>query len=547
MEGKRLKLPAGLTTFEEIRTRGYLYVDKTRHLVNLIDTGKIYFLARPRRFGKSLTVSTFEALFSGRKDLFKGLYAEEFLNRPEFKPSPVIWLDMCGVDTFDGIDSINESIIMKTLMVADELEVEIGKTSSAAVTLAKLIVNTAKKYDRKVVFLLDEYDKPYTDFVNDPVMAPKVRKLLRSYYSQIKANDKHISFIFITGISKFTKMGVFSTLNNITDISLLEEYGEICGLTEEEIINYFPDYLEETANKFEMTTEALIKKMKEYYNGFCFDSGGKHRLYNPYSILRFFFAQMFSNYWIESGTSSMFVDYLKSNKVSVEQFRHYQVSDDFFNNATEIEKATPDSFLFQTGYLSLREGTNEMLALDYPNTEVLESLSSLVSKYVLKDNSDDFTYCRSDLISGMLDIDYKLVVSALNRLLASIPYDDFSAAAVKNISDNRYEMKPQEWLYRSNIIAFLRGCGVVVVAEMHTNLGRADLVIAHKGKIWVIELKVAYEGENPEKKAQKAYRQMINKQYADPFPDAVSIAMVIDDTVRQITHFKFKAKKISGR
>ena len=209
MENKRLKLPAGLPTFEEIRTEGYIYVDKTKHLIDLISTGKIYFLARPRRFGKSLTVSTLYALFSGKKDLFKGLYAEDFLNRPEFKPSPVIWLDMSGVDTYDGIEGIKESIKMRTLMAAEELEVEIDKTASAGDMLTKLIVNTAKKHNQSVVFLLDEYDKPYTDFVNDRYMADEVRKLLRGYYSQIKANDKHISFIFITGICKFTKMGGF--------------------------------------------------------------------------------------------------------------------------------------------------------------------------------------------------------------------------------------------------------------------------------------------------------------------------------------------------
>jgi len=213
-------------------------------------------------------------------------------------------------------------------------------------------------------------------------MAPKVRKLLKSYYSQIKANDKFISFIFITGISKFTKMGVFSTLNNITDISFDEEYGTLCGWTEEEIIKYFPDHLDDTAKKFGLSTEELIKKMKDYYNGFCFDTGGKHRLYNPYSTLRFFFHKRFSNYWIESGTSSMFVDYLKSNKLSVEQFRNYSVSEDFFDNSTEIEKAIPESFLFQTGYLSLREGKEDMFALDYPNTEVRNALSMLVSQYI---------------------------------------------------------------------------------------------------------------------------------------------------------------------
>ena len=213
MESKRLKLPAGLSTFEEIRTEGYIYVDKTHHLVNLIDTGKIYFLARPRRFGKSLTISTFEALFSGRKELFKGLYAEEFLNRPSFKPSPVIWLDLSQVvTTQQRIEKIENSLRQITIETAEQLGVKVPKKLSSGDTLRNLIINTTQKYNQKVVFLLDEYDKPYTDFVNDPVMASKVRNLLRGYYSQIKANDEHISFIFITGISKYTKMGVFSTL-----------------------------------------------------------------------------------------------------------------------------------------------------------------------------------------------------------------------------------------------------------------------------------------------------------------------------------------------
>jgi len=534
----RLKLPAGLPTFEEIRSKGYIYVDKTKYLVDMIDTGKLYFLSRPRRFGKSLTVSTFEALFSGKKHLFKGLYAEEFLNRPEFKPSPVIWLDMGGVVTSGDIKSIEESIKIRTLMVAESLDVVVEKTSSAGDILAKLIVNTAKKYNQPVVFLLDEYDKPYTDFVNKPKMAEEVRELLRSYYSQIKANDRHISFVFITGISKFTKLGVFSTLNNISDISLNKKYGAICGLTEEEILHYFPDYLDETARELEMTTEEFFKKMKDHFNGFCFDIEGKHRLYNPYSTLRLFQNQIFLNYWIESGTSSMFVNYLKSNRLTVEQFRNFPVTADFLNNSIEIENAAPESFLFQTGYLSFRKYPEGMLVLDYPNTEVLESLSALVTQYVMEHRKDDFSYCRRDFLIAVERGMYELVISVFNRLLASIPYDDFNNAAQQSILFNNYKFSVQEWLYRSNIISFLRGCGVVVVAEMHTNLGRADLVVKYMGKIWVMELKVAYTGDNPVKKADEAFQQMIDKNYALPYPDAICIAMVIDDAVRQITEYR---------
>jgi hypothetical protein len=236
MENKKLKLPIGLQSFEDIRTRGFIYVDKTKQLVDLIDKGDIYFLARPRRFGKSLTVSTFKALFSGKKELFKGLAAEEFVNRPDYQAYPVIHLDMSMVTTDSGIDNIRESIKRLTFELAERLDVEVSNDLPAGDMLRSIIIKTAKKYNQNVVILLDEYDKPYTDFVNDPEMADSVRNILSSYYIQIKANSEYIRFTFITGISKFARFGVFSTLNTPLAISLMPEYAEICGYTEEEII-----------------------------------------------------------------------------------------------------------------------------------------------------------------------------------------------------------------------------------------------------------------------------------------------------------------------
>ena len=227
MEKKRLKLPIGIQTFEKLRENDCVYVDKTKYLVKIIDNISVCFLARPRRFGKSLTVSTFDALFSGKKELFKGLYAEDFLNRPDFEPSPVIRLDMSSITTDCGIDMLKKSINQLTIEVAGRLGVDVPKDLSGGDILRNLIVNTAGKYNQKVVVLIDEYDKPYTDFVNDPDMAEKVRNILRSYYIQLKANDEHIRFVFITGISKFARFGVFSTLNNSFDVSLVPEYAEI--------------------------------------------------------------------------------------------------------------------------------------------------------------------------------------------------------------------------------------------------------------------------------------------------------------------------------
>ena len=442
------------------------------------------------------------------------------------------------ITTHKELEDMEESMVNLTNTVANKLKIRLSKTKLYSDLLRELILKATEKYKQKAIILIDEYDTPYTNFFDDPDHAEKVRDILRSYYGQIKANDEYIGFVFITGISKFAKMGVFSSLNNLVNISPDEKYGEICGYTENEIRKYFPDYLEDTANKYEITVDELIEKMRKYYNGFCFDSEGKRRLYNPFSTLYFFQKMKFYNFWFESGTPSIIAKYLKKEKITVEQFRNFPVSEDFITNSVEIEKAKPESFLFQTGYLSMREGVTDDFSLDYPNTEVLNSMSSLIAQNILEDKTEDYTYCRIDLLNGLIRMDYNQITSVFNRLLASIPYDDFSAAAKQSIDINRYGFPAQEWLYRSTILAFLRGCGVVVVAEMHTNSGRADLVVTHKGKTWIMEIKVAYEGESPAEKAEEALRQIIDKNYAKPYPNAFCIGLAIDDSQRQITEVR---------
>ena len=535
MENKRLKLPIGIHTFDEIRDEGYVYVDKTKYLVDMIDTGKIYFLARPRRFGKSLTVSAFNALFSGKKELFKGLYAEEFLNRPDFQPCPVIRMDMSKVITNRGIDEIENTISKQVKTIARKLGVSLSDSNLPGSLFEDLIVNTAEKYDKKVVILVDEYDKPYTDFVNDTDMAEKVRDALRNCYIHIKANDEYVRFVFITGISKFTRFGVFSTLNTPLDISMSPKYAGICGYTEEEIIRYFPDYLDETATSMQISTPELMDKMRYYYNGFSFDSNTDTRLYNPYSTLSFFENKEFFNYWIDTGKPKFIADYMKHRNLTVEQFRHFPISKDFARSPGDMDTTPPEGFLFQSGYLTLRKGITDDLSLDYPNTEVLNSMSELVTQNMFRYQDESYSLCRTDLLNGLTNKNHEKIIDAFNRLLACIPYDDYTAAARQSISNNDYEMKPQEWLYRTAILSFLQGCGVVVAAEMHTNKGRPDLVISYKGNFWVIEIKVTQDGESAEQKAEEAYRQILERNYATPYPHAFYLGLGIDDASRQIT------------
>ena len=542
MENERLKLPVGIQTFEDLRTEGYVYVDKTQYLVNLITTGKIYFLARPRRFGKSLTVSTFDAIFSGKKELFKGLYAEGFMNRPDFKTSPVIRLDMSKPITNHGIDELENSIAKQVRDVADRLDVALPDSNAPGSLLNDLIIRAAGKYSQKAVILLDEYDKPYTDFVNDPVMADRIRDTLRNFYVQIKANDEYIRFTFITGISKFAKLGVFSTLNTTTDISLMPQYAEICGYTEEEIIRYFPDYLEDTASRMKITSEALINRMRAYYNGFSFDGEAKARLYNPFSTLLFFVEKEWYSYWMESGSTKFIEDYMKANRLTVEQFRNMPISRDFAKSPGEIDTAPPHSFLYQSGYLTLRPGTSDDLSLDYPNTEVLNAMSTLVSKNHLRDKGEDYFKCRSDLLEGLMNLDCEQVIDVFNRLLASVPYDDYPKnarrTAPKTSNPKALKTTENEPDYSIILLTFLRGCGVVVFPEIHSNLGRSDLVIAHRGVAWVIEIKVARRGDRAILKAGEAFSQIEDRNYAKLYPKTVRIGLAVDNRSRQITEWK---------
>jgi hypothetical protein len=311
----------------------------------------------------------------------------------------------------------------------------------------------------------------------------------------------------------------------------MPEYAEICGYTEDEIKQYFHDYLDETANSMKISTEELIERMRKYYNGFSFDDEAEVRLYNPFSTLSFFAEKKWNNYWIESGNSKVIADYMKNRHLTVEQFRNFPISNDFARSPGDMDSTPPEGFLYQGGYLTLRKGTSNALSLDYPNTEVLNSMSNLLTQNIFAEN---YNFAQNKLLIALNNRDTEKLVEVLNELLAGIPFEDFSSAAKQSISLACSKMTVHEWLYRSTILAFMRGCGVDVSPEVHTNMGRSDLVIAYKGVAYVIEIKVAYEGQNPETKEKQALQQIETKNYAKPYPDAVSVVLVIDYKTRQI-------------
>ncbi|GHS95107.1 ATPase AAA [Synergistales bacterium] len=412
------KLPVGIQTFDDIRNGGYLYVDKTKYLINLIDKGKVYFLSRPRRFGKSLTISTFDALFSGKKELFKGLSAEEFFERPGYKAHPVIRLDMSRAVTSDGRGEFLESVMDVLERCAKRYGLPLKRTSPSRM-LARLIVELCDAKGQ-VAVLVDEYDKPILDLLHSPERAEEIRGILRDFYTQIKAEDASTRFVFLTGISKFSKMGVFSAMNNLEDISMQKHYATMLGYTEEELLGNFDNHIDKAADDMKISKEELISEIKYYYDGFSFD--GESRLYNPFSTLRFLKDPKFDNYWFESGTPSFIARYMKDKKLTVEQFRGYEVSREFAFAPGEIETATAASFLYQSGYLSLRPGVLDDFSLDYPNHEVLTAMSALLVGNIFGDN-DELNNARSRLRESLVTQNHEGVKDDTARAITEISVD----------------------------------------------------------------------------------------------------------------------------
>jgi len=524
-------LPTGLQEFEYIRKNNGLYVDKTDMVYNLVSgIKKQFFLSRPRRFGKTLMCWTLRELFSGKRELFDGLAIAK--TDWKWESYPIIHLDISKITTDGGIDDVRKSLAEQTEKIACEYQIDVSGAKAPGSKLDTLINGVSKKYGRPTVVIVDEYDKPFLDFYDKPNIAQEVRDILRNFYIQLKANEPHIRFLFMTGISKFSKMGAFSTLNNLNDISLDEDFGTMLGYTEKELVQYFGEHIETKAKKLKLPVDALIEKMRYHYNGFCFD--GINKVYCPYSILSYLGSsgRKFSNYWMKTATPKILANYMKDRNLTVEQFRGMQVSEDFADSPGEIETARPESFLYQSGYLTLRDGISDDYSLDYPNAEVLDSMSQLVYNNIMRSGGDDnFMDLRNPLLRAVGDGDSDLLIKTINSLLASIPYDDYGKAAQQAIELSG--IPAQEWLYRSTILAFLRGCGVLVFGELHSNKGRSDLLVSHKGKAWIIEIKVAYNDDSVDK-AKEAMTQINEKQYADQFVTAKKVGIAIDDKLRQI-------------
>ncbi len=521
------KLPIGIQNFEDIRTENYLYVDKTKQILQMIENGKCYFLSRPRRFGKSLTISTLEAMFKGKAELFKGLYAEEWVKEKAKSPSSVIKIDMGFSKSYDSSEQLNYYIIsqFKNYLTINDLTMDLD--NNADIALSNLIIKLYKEFGQ-VVILIDEYDKPITDNINNIEKANEIREYLRSFYFVLKSCSQYLSFVMVTGVSKFSKAGVFSGLNNLNDISMDEGYADIVGYTQRELEENFDEWLDNTEKKLSMNREELLDKIKQYYDGFSFD--GETRVYNPFSVLNFFDKNRFRNYWYLSGSPSFLNDYLKKHRITnPDKFRYMEVESDFADEH-EIEKSSCESFLYQAGYLTIKKieikNDREILTLDYPNLEVLSSISRLYLRdiYQIEDYAS-FGSFLWESIRTLKEGDVEKIVSIFNNSLEKIPYNDFP----KN---------KNEYWYRSLFVMLLRGgAGVTTFQESYSKDGRADLVIPFNDKIIIIEFKFANTSKEVDKKRAEGQEQV--KRYAESYKNEgkkiiIAVVLVADNEKRQV-------------
>jgi hypothetical protein len=353
----------------------------------------------------------------------------------------------------------------------------------------------------------------------------------------MKALDKYISFIFVTGITKAAHLGLLSTFNSYSDISTDPRYGALCGFTQVELKNYFPHHLRRTAKTLKLTEAELLIKVEDYYNGFCFD--GINRVYNPFSTLRFFDVQEFKKYWFQTGTPSILTELFKNKQLTLDDFREQTVSKDFADDPGDLIESNPLSFLYQTGYLSLRPGPSEdQFLLDYPNREVLEAMSNLLVVSFLGDSLSSDIY--SEIKEALTNRKASSLIEELNLFLSNLPYDDFNEARIKtNRRSNKSGLDYGEFLYRSSLFSIFYGAGLRVATEIHGSLGRKDLVVEMGKWAWVLEFKVRRKEESETDALKETREQIIKKRYAAAYRNPICLGLVINDEKRAITLWEY--------
>jgi hypothetical protein len=482
--------PIGIQNFESLRKDGYLYVDKTALIYQLAKRGRYYFLSRPRRFGKSLLISTLEAYFQGKRELFQGLAMEEL--EKEWLQHPILHLDL-NIEKYDSIESLG-NILNNALTRWEKIYGDEPSEASFSLRFAGIIRRAHELTGQRVVILVDEYDKPMLQAINNEELQREFRNTLKPFYGALKTMDGDIKFALLTGVTKFGKVSVFSDLNNLNDISMDKQYVSLCGMTEEEIHRYFEDDLRRLATAQDMTYEETCTRLKEAYDGYHFRQNSEG-IYNPFSVLNTFAKQEFGSYWFETGTPTYLVELLKQNHYNLEQMSHEETNSEVLNSIYADESPIP--VIYQSGYLTIKDYDPrfENYILGFPNREVEEGFIKFLMPFYTNVNK----------------VESPFEIQQFTREIESGQPDAFLRRLQSFFADTPYELiRDLEVHYQNVLFIVFRLVGFYVKAEYHTSEGRVDLVLQTDRYIYVMEFKL--EGS-----AEEALQQIETKHYARPF------------------------------
>ena len=481
-------LPIGMQSFESIRQNNFLYVDKTKHIYNLTNSNRYYFLSRPRRFGKSLFLSTLEAYFLGQKELFKGLYIE--MVEKQWTEYPVLYLDMNN-STYGSIEDLNDVFLRHFLRWEEQYNIQTPLRSNSS-RFTNIVETIFKQTGKQVVILVDEYDKPLLQTIDNEELHDKFKGILKGVYSVLKGCDKYIRFGMLTGVTKFSKISLFSDLNNLMDISLDENYTDICGITEEEIKTNFVEHLQAFAEKESTTKEDILLQLKAMYDGYHFSENISIDIYNPFSLLNSLTERKFRNYWFQTGTPTFLIKLLKENDYDLKDFSEGNITARDLTSKESMLSA-PVALFYQSGYITIKDYDKELqeYTLGYPNKEVEQSfLEFLLPRYVHTIDDKSASYLSKfikDLRAGRVE-DF---LEKMKVFFAGIPYDI---------------IKDTENYYQTILFLICRLVGFYSQAEYRTSRGRMDMVIKTKDYIYVFEFKF-------DKSAKEVLEQIDSKDY----------------------------------
>lgn len=492
MEEKPVKYPIGIQDFETIISDGYIYVDKTAILYKLATTGKYYFLSRPRRFGKSLTLSTLKAYFEGKKELFRGLAMESL--EKEWRKHPVFLISFAR---FEKSKEKSLDDILEFYLNDWEEQYDIKKINQTfSSRFAAIIKKSFEVTGEKAVVLIDEYDSALISSLRDPKLHEEMKNILKPFYTVLKDMDGYIKFALLTGITRFSRMTVFSGLNNLKDISLNMMYSEICGITPEELEHYFTTGIKEIGGRYGANNSEMLKLLKDYYDGYHFTEESAD-IYNPFSILHALDSRKLSNYWFVTGIPSFLVERMKDRDINLEEYMNMRASEGVLQ---EVDNAysTDTAILFQAGFLTIKgyDIKNNLYLLGIPNREVKEGMSRLFMEKFLCPNAVESGNLIIKLVRAVEEGNPEQFLTLLKSFFAGIPFD---------------MSKGDKEVYFHNAFYIITNLvGLNVKTEYHTSSGSIDIVISTDNYVYVIELKL-------NKKPQDALDQINSKDYALPW------------------------------